>query len=192
MNSFSDNALILVVVMPNTKDFEIARLLGWYRIPLRMAPKIIDVDYLAFYQTGSFGYEHRWRIEYFASVLGHELTTRAALLKDETDHPRAYEEYYKIQIGPIEKLSTPIPTGEWKRITFLYTLGSLVNEARIVNDLVVKANEREILWNCLRERKQIYLSDEKSKQLKLFTDEELLQLLGQMIAPSEDQDFSNI
>jgi hypothetical protein len=192
MNSFSENALILVAVMPNTKDFEIARLLGWYRIPLRMAPKIIDVDYLAFYQTGSFGYEHRWRIEYFAEVLGHELTTRGALLKDELDHPRANEEYFKIQIGPIEKLSPPIPAGEWKRITFLYTLGSLVNEARIVNDLVVKADEREILWKCLRERNQTYHPNDNSKQLKLFSDDELLQLLGQMIVPAVDQDFTNI
>ncbi|MDP3450002.1 MAG: hypothetical protein Q8R87_05435 [Anaerolineaceae bacterium] len=192
MNSFSENALILVAVMPNTKDFEIARLLGWYRIPLRMAPKIIDVDYLAFYQTGSFGYEHRWRIEYFAEVMGHELTTRGALLKDEVDHPRANEEYFKIQIGPIEKLSPPIPAGEWKRITFLYTLGSLLNEARIVNDLVVKANDREVLWKCLRERKQTYHPNDTNKQLRLFSDDELLQLLGQMISPSTQQDLANI
>lgn len=192
MTSFSENALILVAVMPNTKDFEIARLLGWYRIPMRMAPKIIDVDYLAFYQTGSFGFKHRWRIEYCAEVLGHELTTRGALLKDEADHPRANEEYYKIQIGPIEKLSPPIPAGEWKRITFLYTLGSLLNEARIINDLVVKANDREVLWKCLRERKQTYHPEDSGKQLKLFSDDELLLLLGQMISPSAEQDFSMI
>ncbi|PKN98055.1 MAG: hypothetical protein CVU42_14130 [Chloroflexi bacterium HGW-Chloroflexi-4] len=192
MNSFSENALILVAVMPNIKDFEIARLLGWYRIPLRMAPKIIDVDYLAFYQTGSFGYEHRWKIEYFAEVMGHELTTRGALLKDEANHPRANEEYFKIQIGPIEKLSPPIPAGEWKRITFLYTLGSLVNEARIVNDLVVKANDREVLWKCLRERKQAYHPAEENKQLKLLSDDELLQLLGQMISPMTEEDFTII
>lgn len=192
MTSFSENALILVAVMPNTKDFEIARLLGWYRIPMRMAPKIIDVDYLAFYQTGSFGFEHRWRIEYFAEVLGHELTTRGALLKNEADHPRANEEYYKIQIGPIEKLSPPIPAGEWKRITFLYTLGSLLNEARIVNDLVVKANDRDVLWKCLRERKLSYHPEDSGKHLKLFSDDELLLLLGQMISPSAEQDFSTI
>jgi len=28
--------------------------------------------------------------------------------------------------------------------------------------------------------------------LKLFSDDELLQLLGQMIVPAEDQDFTNI
>ena len=86
---------------------EIARLLGWYRIPLRTAPKVVFVDYLAFYQPASFG-DHGGEIEYIAEVRGHELTTRAELLRDEPDHPHAREEYYKIQIGALEKLPAPI------------------------------------------------------------------------------------
>ena len=81
-DSPSENSLMLVGVMPTQKDYEIARLLGWYRIPMRMAPKIVDVDYLAFYQTSAFGVEHRWQIEAFAEVRGHELTTRRELLRD--------------------------------------------------------------------------------------------------------------
>ncbi len=37
--------LVLVAVMPNQRDLEIARVLGWYRIPLKSAPKVISVDY---------------------------------------------------------------------------------------------------------------------------------------------------
>jgi hypothetical protein len=192
MNPFSENALILVAVMPNVKDFEIARLLGWYRIPLRMAPKIIDVDYLAFYQTNNFGDAHRWMIEYYAAVQGHELTTRAALLHDEVDHPRANEEYYKIQIGPVQKLSPSIPASNWKRITFFYSLGSLFNQARIINDLVVQSEDREVLWKCLRERKSTYFHGENPNQLKLFSDDELIQLLGQMVDPHEHFNISDI
>ena len=48
-------SLVLVAVMNDPRDLEIARLLGWYRIPLRTAPKVVYVDYLAFYQTGAFG-----------------------------------------------------------------------------------------------------------------------------------------
>jgi len=55
----SPESLILVVLLNNQRDFEIARLLGWYRIPLRSAPKVIAVDYLAFYQTAAFG-EEKW------------------------------------------------------------------------------------------------------------------------------------
>jgi hypothetical protein len=192
MKPFSENALILVAVMPNVKDFEIARLLGWYRIPLRMAPKIIDVDYLAFYQTNNFGNEHRWVIEYVAPVHGHELTTRAELLRDEVDHPRAKEEYFKIQIGPIQKLTPSLPAGNWKRITFFYTLGYLFNQASIINDLVVPSEGREILWKCLRERKQSYQHQGDQRQLKLFSDEELIQLLAQMTKIPPDVDFNDI
>jgi hypothetical protein len=88
----ADNALMLVGVLPAKKDFEIARLLGWYRIPLRMAPKVVDVDYVAFYQTAAFGNNARWQINLFAEVRGHELTTRRELIRDEPDHPHAGEE----------------------------------------------------------------------------------------------------
>lgn len=146
------SSLVLVGVLPAARDLEIARLLGWYRIPLRFAPKVLDVDYLAFYQTGAFGEAHRWRIESFAEVRGHELTTRLELLKDQPDHPRAHEEYFKIQLGAVQNLPRPILAQKWKRITFLYTTGALIQKAETVNDLVVRSQERKILWRSLRER----------------------------------------
>jgi len=148
-------------VIPTLRDLEIARLLGWYRIPLRTAPKVVTVDYLAFYQPSTFG-ERGKRIEFIAEVRGHELTTRAELLKDELDHPRAREEYYKIQIGPLEKLNEPISADKWKRLTFLYSTGEYLLNAKLLNELVIKSEEREILWRNLRERaknKQIYKAD---------------------------------
>lgn len=145
-------ALILVALLPRPRDLEIARLLGWYRVPLRTAPKVINVDYLAFYQASAFGEQHRWRIESFAAVQGNELTTRAELLRDEPDHPRAREEYYKIQLGPLEVLPRPILAGRWRRVTFLYTTGELFRRAQKLNDLVVKEEERQVLWRSLRER----------------------------------------
>jgi hypothetical protein len=147
----SPESLILVVLLNNQRDFEIARLLGWYRIPLRSAPKVIAVDYLAFYQTAAFG-EEKWRIEYIAPVHGHELTTRLELLREEADHPRAKQEYYKIQIGPLQRLPHPILAGEWRRITFLYTTGEYLHNAKTLNDLVVQSEERRTLWRALRER----------------------------------------
>lgn len=145
------SAIILVAVMNNLRDLEIARLLGWYRIPLRSAPKVIAVDYLAFYQTSAFA-EEKWCIKHFAEVHGNELTTRYALLKEEADHPAAQEEYFKIQIGPLETLTRPIPAGKWRRITFFYTTGSYFQSAHTVNDLIVHDDERRLLWQTLRER----------------------------------------
>lgn len=145
-------SLILVAVMPSPRDLEIARLLGWYRIPMRSAPKVVDVDYLAFYQTDAFGMDHRWRIEYVAEVRGHELTTRNELFRDQPDHPRGHEEYFKIQIGDLQLLPQAILAERWKRVTFLYTTGDLLRNARSMNDLVVQSEERQLLWRSLRER----------------------------------------
>ncbi len=147
-----DTALILVGILPAQRDLEIARLLGWYRIPLKSSPKVVDVDYLAFYQTSAFGEADRWQIQYVAEVRGHELVTRQELFRDEPDHPRAREEYYKIQVGPLLRLPDPVLADRWRRLTFLYTTGEYLNRARTLNDLVVETEERTILWKSLRER----------------------------------------
>ncbi len=147
----ADTSLVLVCLIPQPRDLEIARLLGWYRIPLRTAPKVVAVEYLAFYQPSSFG-DASGRLEFLAPVRGHELTTRAELLKDEADHPRAGDEYYKIQLGGLERLQEPIVADKWKRLTFLYTTGEYLRKARTLNDLVVTSDEREVLWRFLRER----------------------------------------
>jgi hypothetical protein len=143
--------LVLVAVLNNKRDFEIARILGWYRIPLKTAPKTVAVDWLALYQTAKFG-DEKWAINYVAPVRGYELTTRAELLRTQPDHPRAREQYYKIQLGPLERLARPIPSRKWRRLTFLYTTGERLLGATELNDLIVQSAEREMLWQALRER----------------------------------------
>ena len=173
-------SLVLVCLLPTPRDLEIARLLGWYRIPFKSAPKVVAVDYLALYQPGRFNRPERnaspgvkrsgdpggmnspgqpgsfgdegAKIQYVAEVKGHELTTRLELLRDEPDHPRANEEYYKIQIGELEKLAQPVKAEKWRRITFLCTTGEYLLKAKTINDLVVHSDERQLLWRSLRER----------------------------------------
>ncbi|HAD05567.1 MAG TPA: hypothetical protein DCE76_00220 [Anaerolineaceae bacterium] len=164
----SDDVIVLIAVLPHPRDLEIARVLGWYRIPLRSAPKVLSVDYLAFYQTAAFGEEERWGIHYLAAVRGHELTTRAELLRQEADHPRAHEEYYKLQLGELQRISPPIRAGRWRRLTFLYTTGERLNRAATLQDLVVRDEERLVLWRGLRERalhQQTYTAQELPEQL---------------------------
>ncbi len=147
----SPMALILVAIIPTPEDLQVARLLGWYRIPFRTAPRILNVDFLAFYQPASFQ-NRKWKIEFLAPVLGHELTTRANLLQEEGDHPRADEEYFKIQLGTVQSLQHPIQAGNWKRFTFLYTTGEYFRSAQKLTDLTVIPSERRQLWKSLRER----------------------------------------
>ncbi len=178
-NILPATSLILVAILPNQRDFDIARLFGWYRVPMKSAPKVISVDYLAFYQTKAFGEGERWQIAYVAEILGHELVQRRDLIRDEPDHPRAHEEYFKLQIGPLQRLERPIPAGDWKRITFFYTTGEQFQTATTINDLVVKTqDEREILWHTLRER-ALHANEYQETDLpESIIDPAILALLG--------------
>ena len=144
--------LILVAYLPSPSDLELARVLGWYRIPLRTAPRVVAVDFLALYQPASFGEGHRWCIELIAAVTGHELVTRQQLFKEESGGPRAGEEYFKISLDSLQALPQPIPAGSWKRLTFLYTTGERLLAAETIDDLSVHDEERQGLFHALRER----------------------------------------
>jgi hypothetical protein len=169
-------SLVLVAVITEPRDLEIARVFGWYRIPLRTAPKVVAVDYLAFYQTKAFN-ELKWRIQYIAPVKGHELTTRGQLLREEVDHPRASDEYYKIQLGPLEKLGQPVLSEKWRRITFLYTTGEYLLNARTLNDLVVHSEERKVLWKALRDRMAYEEEYQVNQEHDEVLDDDLLAIL---------------
>lgn len=144
--------IIMVGLVPSPKDLEIARVLGWYRIPLRANIRVITVDFLAFYQPASFK-DHKWQIEFFAPVTGHELVLRSQLLKTEADHPRAKEEYFKLQLGPMQRLVDPIKAEDWKRVTFLYTNGQSFLQAKTLKELKIEdSEERRIFSKILRER----------------------------------------
>ncbi|HRF49834.1 MAG TPA: hypothetical protein PLC98_19550 [Anaerolineales bacterium] len=148
--------LVLVAVVPTAHDLEIARVLGWYRIPVRRAPKMVAVDWLAIYQTASCGLGPAG-IYAVAPVLGHELTTRVDLFRDQVDHLRAREAYYKLQLGPMEALPTPIVAEGWARLTFLYTTGRRLLKATSLKALRIPASEeRQALWRALRERATAY------------------------------------
>jgi hypothetical protein len=174
------HALILVAIVPTPRDLEIARVFGWYRIPFRFAPKIVQVDYLAFYQPSAFTGIGKNTIETFAQVRGVELTTRKEIIRDEPDHPRAEEEYYKIQLGPLNRINNPIRAGKWKRITFLYTTGDRFSKAKTINDLVVKSEERKILWRSLRERAATFSPTERNDDPEIDLDDNILAMLGEL------------
>jgi hypothetical protein len=152
MTEVRPDDLVLVAVMKTPRDLEIARVLGWYRIPVKTAPKTVRVDWIAFYLTSSFG-DDKWSIRYLAPVKGHELVTRGELLREEQDHPRASEPYFKVQLGELVQLPTPIISRRWRRFTFLFTTGERLIGAREIKDLRVPASEtRDRLWRILRER----------------------------------------
>lgn len=171
---------ILVALMPKARDMEIARLFGWYRIPMKSAPKILRVDYIAFYQTADFGADRGGRIERYAPVSGVELTTRAELFRNEPDHPRAREYYYKIQIGALQSLPEPILAGKWRRFLFIYTNGRQFQTAKTIRDLAITGAEHKIFWQALRERGLAFETAALPDAAGSDSSAELLFLLGNL------------
>ena len=127
---------VLVVYMPEPGDFALLKKEGWYRIPQKSAPKGLLSEYYAFYFGRHFGAE-KWSIPCYAPRLGYELLTRRTLFPDQSDHPRADEYYYKIQLGPLQTLARPIVSLRWRRITFIHTTGDRFQDAEEINDLFI-------------------------------------------------------
>ena len=166
----NQNDLVLVALLPKPQDLEIARVLGWYRIPLYAAPRIFILDYLAFYQPASFG-DHKWQIEHYAEYVGHELVMRSELFQMEPKHPRANLEYFKMQLGPLQTLPTPIRAENWKRVTFIFTNGDRLMNAQTLSDLrVVDPEEKKGFSHLLKERAiesdQYYSVDPEDEERK--------------------------
>ena len=128
---------VLIAIMNNQRDFEIARDEGWYRVPQRHAPaSTTEAAVLALYFTKAFG-DEKWSIRWYGPVRGHELARRRDLFPDAPAHPRADEAYYKLQLGPLIQLELPIYSLRWRRITFIETSWDRFTAAEEINDLYV-------------------------------------------------------
>jgi hypothetical protein len=133
---FHSSDRVLVAIMNNRRDFEVARDEGWYRIPQTRAPaSATEAAALAFYFTKAFGEEEKWSIRWYAAVRGHELVRRRDLFPDAPNHPRAGEAYYKLQLGPLMELELPIYSLRWRRVTFIETSWDRFTAAEEINDL---------------------------------------------------------
>jgi hypothetical protein len=128
---------VLIAYVPNLDDFATIEREGWYRIPLRSAPKGLYAEYFAFYFGRKFG-ERKWSIHYYARQKGYELVTRLDLFPDQQDHPRAGDLYYRVQLGPLQQLEQPIVSLRWRRIAFAHTTWDRFQDAREINDLFIE------------------------------------------------------
>jgi very-short-patch-repair endonuclease len=150
VSDYDDDAPVLVAVVNNQRDLERARDDGWYRIPVKRAPRRVAAEYLAFYQTGAFG-EEGCAVRYYAPVRRFHILTRAELLPDQANHPRASDAYYKIEIGPLQPLPRPVPSRSLRRITFIPTTLSRLLAAVEINELWQRDDPQQRLWLALRE-----------------------------------------
>ena len=167
-NKLDADDVVLVALMNNPRDLEIARNERWYRIPVKHAPADIrQARYVAFYLTKKFG-EQKYSICEYAPVQGHELVYRRDLFPDETDHPRANDAYYKLQLGSLLALKRPIVSRAGRRMLFIWTTGDKFSRAVELNDLLGKSDADDALWNALKDaniraERQVMVRDKQSR-----------------------------
>jgi hypothetical protein len=141
---------VLVAILRNPGDLEIARERHWYRIPVaRLPARAVDAPILAFYQTKAFG-EEKWAIRYYAHATSWEVLRRVDLLPDEADHSRANQPYYKVNLGELQLLPRPITSRKWRRITFFVTHWDRLQVAHEIHELLHGTLWEEHLWKALR------------------------------------------
>ncbi|NJO06435.1 MAG: hypothetical protein HC876_13420 [Chloroflexaceae bacterium] len=130
-----DAARVLVAVITRPRDLQLVQTQHWYRIPLKHAPAQLGAEYVAFYQTAAFGEAERWSVRSYAPILAYRITTRRELLPDEAEHPRANEQYYRLDVGPLATLAVPVPAAKLRRVTFINTTFGQLRRARDVREL---------------------------------------------------------
>ena len=145
---------VLVAVVNNPEDLRRAASEGWYRIPQRRAPPRLGADYLAFYQTGAFKEQAEAQtVTWYAPTRRYRLLTRRELLPAEADHPRANDYYYRIELGPLQRLPQPVPASTFVRVTFIHTTLDRLLSATDVKELFRHDDPFDTLWHALREHR---------------------------------------
>lgn len=143
----------LVALLKTERDLAILREQGWYRIPVRSAPKILpQVEYLAFYQPKAFGAE-KWRVRYYGRVNKIEQVRRIDLLPDQSFHPRSHELYHRIEIDKLLELPFPILSWRGRRIVFIPTTFEKLCNAQEINDLFHGSPLEDDLWLRFRQER---------------------------------------
>ncbi len=143
-------ASVLVAVLKEPRDLDIARREHWYRIPVdRLPARAVGAQVLAFYQTRAFG-EERWAIRYWAPAERWTQVRRIDLFPGEPDHPRAHGAYYQVWLGPLRPLPHPVVSLRWRRITFVVTHWERLQSAQAVEELLHGPLWDEYLWRAMR------------------------------------------
>jgi hypothetical protein len=152
--------LVLVALINNQRDLARAREEHWYRIPVSHAPRrAVGASWIAFYQTKAF--DEKWTVSYYAAALSWDAALRRDLLPDEPDHPHANDEYYRVTLGPLTRLSHPIPATSWRRITFILTHWAQIERAWDVSDLLEASALERGLWRALEKMRALREEEEE-------------------------------
>jgi len=125
---------VLIVFVKSRQDWEIARLQGWYRLPLRHGPRDIAARWIAFYQPGAFGAE-RWGVYSYARIRETHVVRRIDLFPHEPNHPRAQQHYHVISFESPLRLARPLLSDHGRRFVWTDTTWWRFTSAQSLDDL---------------------------------------------------------
>lgn len=150
-----DENTVLVAIMNDKNDFEIAKTAGWYRIPFDKAPQIVkenQIRYIAFYHTKVFAAEKN-SICYYAKVSRISVVGRKALFPNEAPNPKSAKIYFKIAFESLFSLEKPIRSTIPRRLLFVPTSEAKFFNATDINDIFNESILEDILWKKFVEKK---------------------------------------
>lgn len=147
---------VLVAILNNRMDFELASDRHWYRIPVASAAKWLKErwppEWLAFYQTKVFGAE-AYAVNYYARVRDVRTARRWELIPEQPRDERGERLYHQIRIGPLQRLDAPILSRRRRRIVFIPTTWDKFTHASEINDLSDESPLEDALWAEFKRRR---------------------------------------
>ncbi len=148
--SHAERGEALVALLKERRDYEYLTGEGWYRIPVKSAPRRWPPKWLAFYLPKVFD-EQAYAVRYYGRVGLIEEVPRRALIP-EPAHPNADKPYYRIEVKDLKELPQPIPSKRFRRIVFIPTTYRKLFQAQEINDLFDDSPLEDLLWEELKAR----------------------------------------
>ncbi len=149
----TDNGEVLVAILRDPADFQIAREQHWYRIPVatvhKRLLKRLPPTWIAFYHPKAFG-DSAYGIHYYARVKDARQVMRESLFPDETPGPKAGTMYYRLGLGELKRLPHSIPSARRRRIVFIPTTWEKLMDAAEINDLYDDSPIEDLLYKELK------------------------------------------
>jgi len=149
---------VLVAILNNQHDFNVAYEQHWYRIPVSSVENLLKnrwpPQWLALYQTKTFGQE-AYAVNYYAQVLHIREVYRQQLFPGEPHNPKSNRRYHQLFLTPLQRLPKPIFSRRSRRIVFIPTTAEKFFNAVEINDLYDESPLEDKLWAEFK-RLQIY------------------------------------
>lgn len=143
---------VLIAILKDKRDFVIAQEKHWYRIPVKSAPRNVrdlTLEQIAFYFPKAFE-DQAYSVRLFAPVKRVRIVKRKELLPEEILDARSEQDYFKIELGGLQRLPNPIPSKRQRRVVFIETTPHRLFYAKELNDLYHESPLEEELWSAFK------------------------------------------